>query len=433
MPLEHTAFEPDLAFARRLDAEDPLGSFRNRFLLPRRPAGTHQVYLCGHSLGLQPAAARALVEQELDDWARLGVEGHFRGRAPWYNYHETLRDAGAQLVGGLPHEVVFMNSLTVNLHLLLATFYRPYGARRCILIDEPAFPSDLYAVQSQIHWHDLDPGECLLIVRPREGEHTIHMEDVDDLLARRGSEIAVVWWNGVNFLTGQFFDLARLTEAAHQHGCLVGLDLAHAAGNVPLNLHDWGVDFAVWCSYKYLNGGPGAVAGAFVYETHGRNTSLPRLAGWWGNDPATRFRMQQQRDFVPKEGADGWQISNPPILSMAPLRASLALVDAAGMPALRAKSERLTAYLLHLLDRLPAGRFEVITPREPERRGSQLSLLVRDRPRELVAALESAGVACDFREPNVIRVAPAPLYNTFEDVWGFADVLDRFQGGWRGV
>jgi kynureninase len=417
--------EPDEASARRLDDADPLRPFRDRFLLPRRADGTPQVYLCGHSLGLQPVAARALVEQELDDWARLGVEGHFRGQTPWYSYHETLRDAGARLVGALPSEVVFMNSLTVNLHLLMATFYRPAGARRCILIDEPAFPSDLYAVQSQIRWHGLSPAECLLAARPRGGEHTIRTEDVEETLERRGPEIAVVWWNGVNFLTGQLFDLPRLTAAAHRQGCLVGLDLAHAAGNVPLRLHEWGVDFAVWCSYKYLNGGPGAVGGAFVHERLGKDTSLPRLAGWWGNDPATRFRMHLQPEFIPKEGADGWQVSNPPILALAPLRASLTLFDAAGMAALREKSERLTAYLLALLDRLPAGRFEVVTPRDSARRGCQVSLVVHDTPRELVAALEAAGVICDFREPNVIRVAPAPLYNTFHDVWAFADVLSR--------
>jgi kynureninase len=420
------SFDPGEDFAHRLDADDPLRSFRDQFLIPRRPDGSPMVYLCGHSLGLQPAGARAIVEQELDDWANLGVEGHFRGKSPWYPYHETLRDPGARLVGAFPTEVVFMNSLTVNLHLLMATFYRPEGARRCILIDEPAFPSDHYAVQSQLRWHGLDPAGCLLTAGPSAGEHLIRTEDVEALLDRRGQEIAVVWWNAVNFLTGQYFDLPRLVAAAHRHGCLVGLDLAHAAGNVPLALHEWGVDFAVWCSYKYLNGGPGAVGGAFVHEKHGRDTSLVRLAGWWGNDPATRFLMQLQPDFIPKEGADGWQVSNPPILSMAPLRASLALFDAAGMPALREKSERLTAYLLYLLDRLPSGRFEVVTPRDPGQRGSQVSLLVHDRPRELVKALEEAGVVCDFREPNVVRVAPVPLYNGYQDVWTFADVLGRF-------
>jgi len=408
---------------RRLDENDPLRSFRDAFLLPRRPEGTPFIYLCGHSLGLQPANARALVERELDDWASLGVEGHFRAQTPWFSYHEALRDAGGRLVGARPGEVVFMNSLTVNLHLMMATFFRPAGPRHCILIDEPAFPSDLYAVQSQLRHHGLEPSECLLTVKPRPGEHILRMEDVEEMLQRRGSEIAIVWWNGVNFLTGQLFDLPRLTAAAHRVGALVGLDLAHAAGNVLLALHDWNVDFAVWCSYKYLNGGPGAIGGCFVHERHGQNLALPRLAGWWGNDPATRFRMQLEPNFVPREGADGWQVSNPPILAMAPLRASLVLFDQAGMMALRAKSEKLTGYLLELLDRLPAGRFEVITPRDPAQRGSQVSLLVHDRPRELVRALEEKGVVCDFREPNVIRAAPMPFYNSFAEVREFVEVL----------
>jgi kynureninase len=426
MPVTTSAlpFQPDEAHASRLDAEDPLRSFRDRFLIPQQADGSSQIYLCGHSLGLQPTAVRALVEQELNDWANLGVEGHFHGKSPWYSYHEALRDAGGRLVGACPHEVVFMNSLTVNLHLLLATFYRPSGERRCILMDEPAFPSDLYALQSQVRHHGLDPKDCLLHVRPRPGEHLVREEDLEELLERRGREVAVVVWNGVNFLTGQFFDLPRLTEAAHRQGCVMGLDLAHAAGNVPLQLHDWGVDFAVWCSYKYLNGGPGAVGGAFVHEKHGRDLELPRLAGWWGNDPATRFRMQLQPDFIPRGGADGWQVSNPPILSMAPLRASLELFDAAGMATLRTKSERMTAYLLYLLGAVGgSARFEVITPSEPARRGGQVSLLVHDRPREVLPDLQSAGVIADFREPNIVRIAAAPLYNTYRDIWRFAQVL----------
>jgi kynureninase len=419
------AFTPDEGLAHQLDDEDPLRSFRDKFFLPCDENGKPLVYLCGHSLGLQPKRARALIEQEVDDWARLGVESHFRGKSPWYSYHETLREAGARLVGGLPHEVVFMNSLTINLHLLMATFYRPVGGRRCILIDEPSFPSDLYAVQSQVRHHGLDPAECLLTVSPDGESHFVHLDDAEELLASRGAEIAVVWWNGVNFLNGCYYDIERLTAAAHRQGCLVGLDLAHAAGNVPLQLHDWNVDFAVWCSYKYLNGGPGAVGGAFIHERHARDTSLPRLAGWWGNDPATRFRMQLAPEFEPVASADGWQVSNPPILAMSPIRASLAQFDAAGMPALRAKSERLTSYLLFLLDRLPAGRFEVITPREPAQRGCQLSLVIHQRPRETQQALEAAGVVCDFREPNVIRAAAVPLYNTFHDVWKFVNVLSR--------
>lgn len=416
-------FQPDRACAERLDAEDPLRSFRDQFLFPRRPDGSPWIYLCGHSLGLQPITVRALLDQELQDWATLGVEGHFHGKTPWYRYHESLRDAGARLVGALPHEVVFMNSLTVNLHLLLATFYRPQGRRRCILIDEPAFPSDRYAVQSQVRHRGLD-AECLLSIGPRPGEHVIRTEDVEELLERRGSEIAVAWWNAVNFLNGQYYDVPRLTQAAQRQGCLVGLDLAHAAGNVALQLHDWNVDFAVWCSYKYLNGGPGAVGGAFVHERHGRDTSLPRLAGWWGNDPATRFRMQLQPEFVPQPGAEGWQVSNPPILALAPVRASLALFDAAGMPALRAKSERLTAYWLYLLDQARAtGKCEVITPRETEHCGSQLSLLLHDAPREAFARLHAAAILCDFREPNILRAAAVPLYNSYLDVWRFVQAL----------
>jgi kynureninase len=421
-----TTFEPGEAFARHLDATDPLRAYRDQFLIPARPDGRPWVYFCGHSLGLQPRTARAVIEQELDDWARLGVEAHFRGQTPWYGYHQTLRDAGGRLVGGLPDEVVFMNGLTVNLHLMLLTFYRPTAGRYRILIDEPTFPSDLYAVQSQLRHHGYDPAQGLLTVRPRDGEHTVREEDVEEFLERRGSEIAVVLLSGINFLTGQFMDMERLTAAAHRWGCVVGFDLAHGAGNVPLRLHDWQADFAVWCGYKYLNGGPGAVGGCFVHERHGRDTALPRLAGWWGNDPATRFRMQLLPGFVPVAGADGWQVSNPPVLALAPLRASLALFDEAGLPALRAKSERLNSYLLYLLDRLPTGRFEVVTPRDAGRRGCQMSIVVRDRARELHRALEEDGVSCDFREPNVIRVAPVPLYNGYHDIWTFAQALGRF-------
>jgi kynureninase len=414
---------PDAELALELDRSDPLARYRDAFLIPPRPDGSPVVYLCGHSLGLQPRGARPLVEEALDAWARLGVDAHFRGAAPWYSYHELLRDSGARLVGARPGEVVMMNSLTVNLHLMLVSFYRPRAGRFKILIDEPAFPSDLYAVQSQLRWHGLDPAAALVSVRPPDGEHAVRTEDVEGVLDHRGKEIAMVLLNGVNFFTGACLDLQRITAAAHRYGCVAGYDLAHAAGNVELRLHDWQVDFAVWCSYKYLNAGPGAVGGCFVHEAHGKDVNLGRLAGWWGNDPATRFRMHLQPEFVPQPGAAGWQVSNPPILSTAPLRASLALFDEAGMGALRAKSERLTGYLQELLDRLPPGQVEVVTPREPARRGCQLSLLVPERPRELLAALEAAGVVCDFREPNVLRVAPVPLYNTFEEVWTFARVL----------
>jgi kynureninase len=421
------AFLPEEAFAGHLDARDPLAHFRERFLIPRCADGSPVIYFCGHSLGLQPRAVRELLHQELDDWATLAVEGHFKGKTPWYSYHEVFREAGARLVGALPGEVVMMNSLTVNLHLMLATFYRPTAERHQILIDEPAFPSDLYAVQSQLRHHGYDPAEALVALRPRDGEHLIRTEDAEELLARHGQQAAVMLLNGVNYLTGQWFDLERLAGAAQRQGCVVGLDLAHAAGNVPLRLHDWNVDFAVWCSYKYLNSGPGAVAGGFVHERHGRNLDLPRFAGWWGNDPATRFQMPAQ--FVPRPGADGWQVSNPPILALAPLRASLALFDEAGMAALRAKSECLTGYLQYLLDQLPPGRFDVITPREPARRGCQLSILVAERAHALLHALEEKGVVCDFREPNVIRVAPVPLYNSFHEVWRFVHLLAQQTNG----
>jgi kynureninase len=422
------AFQASEEFARSLDQGDPLLSFRDRFHLPRGPDGQPLIYFCGHSLGLQPRGVRALIDQELQTWASLGVEGHFHGPAPWYRYHEYLREPGARLVGARPNEVVFMNGLTVNIHLLLATFYRPTPDRCRILLDYPPFPSDLYALRSQLRHHGYDPDGGLVFVRPRPGELLIRPEDIEELLDRQGERIAVLLLSGVNYLTGQIYEIPRLTRAAQAQGCLVGFDLAHAAGNVPLALHDWNVDFAVWCGYKYLNGGPGAVAGAFIHERHGTNTSLPRLAGWWGNDPDRRFRMHLEEEFIPVAGADGWQLSNPPILALAPLRASLALFDEATMTALRRRSERLTAWLVWLLERLPAGRVQILTPREPGTRGCQVSLLVRDRPREVQAALQEAGVVCDFREPDVIRVATVPLYNTALEVWTFARLLERLVG-----
>jgi kynureninase len=418
-------FRSDEAFALQMDAADPLRGYRDRFHLPTGPAGRLLIYFCGNSLGLQPKSVRADVERELDNWAQLGVEGHFKGNAPWYAYQELFRESGARLVGAEPGEVVMMNSLTVNLHLLMASFYRPTSERYKILADEPLFPSDRYALQSQLRHHGYDPEEGLLLWPPRPGEHTLRTEDLEAILDREGSRIALVLLSGVNFVTGQWLDMPRITLHAKRHGCVVGWDLAHAAGNLVLHLHDWQVDFAVWCSYKYLNCGPGAVAGCFVHGAHGRDIDLPRLAGWWGNDPATRFQMQSQRRFVPRADAFGWQVSNPPILAMTPLRASLALFDEVGMPALRAKSERLTGYLEFLLEQVPGNRFEVITPRNPRERGCQLSIAVRDRPRELVQALEREGVICDFREPNVIRAAPVPLYNSFHEVWEFAQVVAR--------
>lgn len=417
-------FSADESFARQLDAEDPLRHFRDKFHLPPGPEGQPLIYLAGNSLGLMPKAARKIVEEELDDWARLAVDAHLGGKTPWYTYHETLREPAARLVGAKPTEVVCMNSLTVNLHLMMATFYRPTKTRYKILMEEPAFPSDTYAIKSQIVHHGFNPDDALVLARPREGEHTVRAEDIEVALEQHGGQIALVLFAGVNFLSGQLFNIREITRASQKCGCLVGIDLAHAAGNVPLSLHDWNVDFAVWCSYKYLNAGPGAVAGAFVHERHSANRALPRLAGWWGNDPATRFRMQLEPDFVPVPSADSWQISNPPILSMAPLRASLAIFDeAGGMESLRAKSIQLTGYLQFLLDQASSRLFSIMTPLESAARGAQLSILVHQHPKELFSKLEAAGVKCDFREPNVIRAAPAPLYNTFQETWRFAQIL----------
>src|SRR3989440_3304716 len=414
-------------FAQQLDAEDPLRSFRDRFHLPVGANGKPLIYFAGNSLGLMPKSAKQIVEQELEDWAKLGVDAHLNAKTPWYSYHETLREPAARLVGAQPIEVICMNSLTVNLHLMMATFYRPTKARFKILMEDPAFPSDTYAIKTQIIHHGLDPKDTLILARPRSGEFTVRTEEILDLMEKHADELEVVLIGGVNFFTGQLFDIPTITAAARKHGITVGVDLAHAIGNVPLSLHDWNIDFAVWCSYKYLNAGPGAVAGAFVHERHATNTNLPRLAGWFGNDPNTRFRMQLGPEFSPVASADGWQISNPPILSMAPLRASLVIFeDAGGMESLRRKSIKLTSYLQFLLENEGTGkRFNVITPREANERGCQLSIQAQEHPKELFAKLEAAGVKCDFREPNVIRVAPTPLYNTFHEVWRFANILRR--------
>ena len=417
--------------ALRMDLEDPLSAFRARFHVPDGPDGRAAIYFCGNSLGLMPKAARALVDEEMDDWAALAVGGHLGGRRPWLTYHERLRDGGARLVGARPGEVVMMNTLTVNLHLMMATFYRPTAERHAILIEEGAFPSDGYAAASQVRHHGLRPETSLIVARPRDGEATLRTGDLERLIEERGRSIALVLLPGVQYLTGQAFDVGRLAAAARRQGCRVGFDLAHAAGNLPLRLHDDDVDFAVWCSYKYLNAGPGAVAGCFVHERHGADAALPRLAGWWGTDPATRFRMQP--DFVPRPGADGWQVSNPPILSLAPLVASLAIFDAAGIGALRARSIRMTAYLQAHLDRVAAernsaggaaaGGLATITPRDPGERGCQISVRVRGGAGPLNARLRAAGVVCDVREPDVLRIAPAPLYNTFHEIWRFARIL----------
>jgi len=417
-------FSIDEDFAQQSDGEDRLGSLREKFHLPVGKDGKPLIYLAGNSLGLMPKTARQIVEQELDDWARLGVDAHLEANTPWYTYHESLREPMARVVGAKPIEVICMNSLTVNLHLMMATFYRPTKSRFKIVMEDPAFPSDTYAVKTQIVHHGVDPKKGLILARPRKGEFTVREETIAELLEKEGDQIAVVLLAGVNFFTGQLFDIKRITAAAQKKGCIVGIDLAHAVGNVPLALHDWNVDFAVWCSYKYLNSGPGAVAGAFVHERHATNPELPRLAGWFGNDPNTRFRMHLEPEFIAVPSADGWQVSNPPIFSMAPVRASLSIFDeAGGMEPLREKSIRLTGYLQFLLEQAGSQKFTIITPHETKRRGCQLSILAHEHPKELFSKIEAADVKCDFREPNVIRAAPTPLYNTFHEVWRFAKVL----------
>lgn len=405
----------DESFALAVDQADPLKACRQEFELPRGPDGQPLIYLVGNSLGLMPRAVRGLIERELDDWSRLGVEAHHQARSPWLHYHEQFRESGARLVGASPGEVVMMNSLTVNLHLMMVSFYRPAGRRTRIVIEEHPFPSDIYAASSHLRTRGLDPADHLVTLRAEPGDTTIRTEAIEALLRDQGEEIALLMLGGVNYYTGQLFDLARITEAAHRAGVVVGFDLAHAAGNVVLALHDWNVDFAAWCSYKYLNAGPGAVAGCFVHERHGRDRSMPRYAGWWGNDPEIRFEMRPE--FVPRLGADGWQVSNPSVFAMAPLRASLDLFDRVGMEALRAKSESLTGYLEALLLDLPGSPIRILTPSSAAERGSQLSLLVPGRGRWLHDVLRSQGIVTDYREPDVVRMAPVPFYNTHHEVW----------------
>ncbi len=418
-----TAFEATEAFARGLDEADPLAGFRERFHFPVGDDDQPLLYLCANSLGLMARTVPDMVQQELDDWAKLAVAAHLKGRRPWFPYHEFFSESNARIVGARPEEVVAMNSLTVNIHLMLVTFFQPTRERHKVLMEHPAFPSDLYAVRTHVRTRGLDPDESVIQMRPRDGEHVIRTEDIEAVLAERGDEIALVWLPGVNYFTGQVFDMARITAAARARGCMVGYDLAHAAGNVPMRLHDWDVDFACWCSYKYLNGGPGAVGGCFIHERHGNNPDLPRFAGWWGDDPETRFQMHLKRKFIPQPGAAGWQVSNPPILSMAPLRASLDIFDEAGMESLRHKSETLTGFLRFLIEQAPSDRFEIITPRDTAAQGCQLSIIAHDEAAKRHQALVDKHIACDFRQPNVIRVAPAPLYNTFHEVWRFAEAL----------
>jgi kynureninase len=420
------AFESGLEFARKMDGQDPLASFRERFHIPKSRDGGDAVYLCGNSLGLQPTNTADYVNAELEKWRHLGVKGHFDGDFPWMPYHEFLTPAMAELVGGQPSEVVVMNSLTVNLHLMMVSFYRPTADRHKILIEDQAFPSDRYAVQSQIRLHSFDPDQSTCLLRPRDGEATVRPEDLSDLIEREGDEIALILLPGVQYYTGQVFDMAAITALGHAKGCMVGFDLAHAVGNIPLHLHDWDADFAVWCTYKYLNSGPGAVGGCFVHERHGDVADIPRLTGWWGHDKTNRFEMIHP--FKASSGAEGWQLSNPPILSLAAIRASLDVFrDAGFMAPLRAKSERLTGYLHRLLRHELGSAVETITPSAPQDRGCQLSLCVPGG-KALFEKLDEAGIVSDWREPDVVRVAPVPLYNSFEDCYRFVAILKSLLG-----
>jgi kynureninase len=410
-------FQASEDFAVAMDARDSLARFRERFFIPKTKSGEDCVYLCGHSLGLQPRTVGSYLDQELRDWAELGVEGHFHAKNPWMPYHRLLAEQTATLVGAQSAEVVVMNSLTVNLHLMMASFYRPTKGRHKILVERGAFPSDQYAVKSQIRFHGFDPASALIELTPRDGETCMREADIESLIERQGDSIALILLGGVNYATGQAFDIARITKAGRRKGCIVGFDLAHAAGNVPLELHDWGPDFAVWCSYKYLNGGPGCVAGCFVHERHARAWELPRFAGWWGHDEKIRFEMGPE--FHPMEGAEGWQLSNPPILALAALRASMEIFSEAGMDRLRAKSVALTGYMEFLLGQHASPKFSIVTPSEQERRGAQLSIRLPSEGRKLCERLAAVGVIGDWREPDTFRVAAIPLYNSNQDVYRF--------------
>jgi kynureninase len=414
------SFEASLEYAQNLDLTDTLYPFRERFHFPKHQDQDVR-YFCGNSLGLQPKSVSYLMEQELEDWARFGVEGHFQARNPWFSYHKIFSERLSRLVGAKPEEVVAMNSLTVNLHLLMLSFYRPNGKRFKILMEAGAFPSDQYAVETQVRMYGYDPAEAIIEITPKPGEYILEEEDIIKAIEDADGSIALIMIGGVNYYTGQYFDLKKITNAGHKTGAYVGFDLAHAVGNLPLQLHDWNVDFACWCSYKYLNSGPGAVGGAYVHEHHTRNPKIFRLGGWWGNDEKTRFKME--KGFIPKSTVESWQMSNAPVFNMVAHNASLDIFEKAGMAALREKSLQLTAYMEFLLNQITNLPFSIITPIEPTRRGCQLSLLFHERGREIFDRLTEEGIIADWREPNVIRVAAVPLYNTFEDVFRLYDIL----------
>jgi len=419
-------FENSLDFAKYLDEKDPLKNFREKFYIPMIN-GKESIYFTGNSLGLQPKTTQDYVLNELEDWANYGVEGHFHARNPWVSYHEMFSSLLAEIVGGLPDEIVCMNQLTVNLHLLMTSFYRPTKERYKIICEAKAFPSDQYALASQAQIHDLDPAKTIIEVEPRTGEYMIRTEDILAAIKEHGKETAVVIFGGVNYYSGQVFDMQTITKAAHEAGAYCGFDLAHAAGNIALELHDWDVDFACWCSYKYLNSGPGGVAGAFIHQKHISNKKMIRLAGWWGQEKTNRFKME--KDFDPIPTAEGWQLSNAPVLSMAAHKASLNIFAEAGMDNLIAKGKLLSSYLLFILDEInrsvTENIIEVITPQNETERGCQVSMLMLQDGKNIFEALKKEGVIADWREPNVIRIAPVPLYNSFEDIYKFGEIISK--------
>ena len=416
-------FENSLEYAKKCDAQDTLASFRNNFFIPKNSSGEALIYLCGNSLGLQPKTTSEYIQQELKDWAALGVEGHTDAEHPWLPYHEFLSKNMADIVGAKPSEVVVMNTLTTNLHLMMVSFYRPTPTKHKILIESDAFPSDKYAVESQIKFHGYDPGDSLILWKPRPGEHLCRFEDLEEIMRKEGDAIALLMIGSTNYYSGQSFTLKKITSLGHSYNCMVGFDLAHGAGNIQPNLHETGADFAVWCTYKYLNSGPGSLGGCFVHERHANNKEIKRFVGWWGHNKQTRFNMRHEFDALP--GAEGWQLSNPPILSMAAIRASLDIFAKAGFDRIRKKSLKLTGFLEFLIDDLNNDRIEIITPRNPEERGCQLSLQVKNADKKLHERLMAAGVISDWREPDVVRIAPAPLYNSFEDVYHFSEKLKK--------
>ena len=408
-------------FAEQLDQNDELSTYRKQFHIPKDDTGNELIYMTGNSLGLQPKITKAYINQELDDWANLGVDGHTHGKNPWLHYHEFLSKTMAEIVGAKELEVVVMNSLTANLHFMMVSFYKPTSQRYKILIEADAFPSDKYAVESQLRHHGYDDKEGLILWKAREGEELANYDDLEAILNTHGHEIALVMIGGVNYYTGQFFDLKRIASLGHKQGCVVGFDCAHGAGNVPLNLHDSGADFAVWCSYKYLNSGPGSLSGVFIHERHAHRKDLNRFTGWWSHNKQTRFRMRDEFDQLP--GAEGWQLSNPPILSMAAIRASLAVIEEAGFDNLCKKSTQLTGYFEYLINELNNSDIKIITPRDPKQRGCQLSIQVKNADKTLHEKLTQAGVITDWREPDVIRCAPVPLYNSYLDVFQLVERL----------